>query len=95
MKEAHLTVRVPDAVAAHLDERAEALGVPRSQVVREAVTLYLGGGSSDAVGRPVTARALAHRWQTLPWLTEPERRTFVELIAESRADRTVPNDPWA
>lgn len=41
MRDAQLTLRLPHALLRDIDHRARALGVPKAQVVREALAAYL------------------------------------------------------
>ena len=72
MKNAHLTLRLPEALARALARAARALGVPKSQVAREAVARYLVPTTPGEGERVVRARDLARRWGALPHLTDAE-----------------------
>ncbi len=85
MKNSHLTLRIPAALARTLDRLARVRGVPKSQVVREAVADYLvprGEGASPAV---VTGAELAKRWPSIPRLDPAEADALASDIADARA----------
>ncbi|HYN80681.1 MAG TPA: ribbon-helix-helix protein, CopG family [Gemmatimonadaceae bacterium] len=85
MKNSHLTLRIPAALARTLDRLAHIRGVPKSQVVREAVASYLvptGEGASPAV---VTGAELAKRWASIPRLDPAEASELASDIADARA----------
>ena len=95
MKDSHLTLRLPAALARALARKARTAGVPKSQLVREAVARYLA--PADALGSsrpPVTARDLAARWPTLPRMAPEDVDDFAADIAAARAALPVPRPPW-
>lgn len=86
MKESHLTLRLPAALARALAKWAAARGVPKSQVAREAVARYLA--PSPATQSPdggLTARELALRWNELPRLRPEEAEALAQDLAAARA----------
>ena len=88
MKDDHLTLRLPGSLARALAQWARERGVPKSQLVREAVGRYLSSSESPtgSPGRAVTARELAERWKLLPRLTPKEAKDLAaDLKAASRA----------
>ncbi|MEO8193774.1 MAG: ribbon-helix-helix protein, CopG family [Gemmatimonadales bacterium] len=92
MKGAHITLRFPSDLAKLLDRMAHAQGVPRSQVVREAVARYVSPRTADRnAERVVTASDLAARWASLPALVADEAAAFAEDVSEAR-DRLPPVD---
>lgn len=95
MKEAHLTLRLPAALARALARWAAARGVPKSQVAREAVVRYLSPSSGiqpEAGG--LTARELALRWSGLPRLLPEEADALAEDIAAARGSLPPPHGSW-
>jgi hypothetical protein len=84
MRDSHITFRVPGDLARALAKGARERGLPKSHVVREALTEYLAKGASPAASREVTAAELAARWPSLPRLTEGEARSFGDDIAAAR-----------
>lgn len=93
MKDAHLTLRLASAVAKALARRARELGVPKSQLAREAVARYVGAASgSPAAGVP--ARELAARWGAIPGLSPEEATGFAEDISAARASLPAPESAW-
>jgi predicted transcriptional regulator len=93
----HLTLRVSKALARALARRARERGVPRSQVVREAVAGYLAGEPGPLAlepGRVVTAAELAAKWRALPRLTAAEADDFAEEIEAARNAVPAPPAPW-
>ena len=102
MKDTHLTLRLPRELARALARWARARGVPRSQVVREAVSRYLGTGMAAAAPEPppsptpagLTARGLAERWAALPRLTPDEAESLERDITSSRAAQPPLRTAW-
>jgi predicted transcriptional regulator len=96
MKDSHLTLRLPAAVARVLERMARARAVPKSELVREALARYVSSGqsSSEAV-RKVTAAELAARWSSLPGMTSDEARAMAADIEMARKELAPPVDPWA
>lgn len=92
MKDSHVTLRLPGALARTLARWAKQHGVAKSQVVREAVAAYLRTGPT-AVSRTVTAADLAEQWRDLPRLTPDEAAAFSADLAEAR-DALPPPDQW-
>jgi hypothetical protein len=94
MKDTHLTLRIPTPLADALDAYAAHRGVPRSAVVREAVSSYVIG-PAPVPTTPISGAELARRWAQLPVLGADARRAFAEDIVAARADLAPPIDPWA
>jgi predicted transcriptional regulator len=92
MKEYHLTVRLSAALERALNQRARDTNVPRSQLVREAMTTYLAG-STTPVDRVVTAAELAARWPALPPLARGDAERFGEDLVAARKRLPAPR-PW-
>lgn len=93
MKDTHLTLRLPAALAKALAKWAAARGVPKSQVAREAVARYLSpapAGPSEVGG--LTAGELAVRWSGLPRLLPEEADTLAEDLAAARATLPHPRE---
>jgi len=96
MKDSHLTLRLPAGLARALARWARDRGVPKSQLVREAVARYLAPSSATAERAPqVSARAFAERWAVLPRLTPEEARDLEADVAAARAALPPVRAPWA
>jgi len=94
MKNAALTLRLSVDLAKSLGRFARARGIPRSQVVREAVARYLAP-SGPAVQLPVmTASMLAARWKEIPGLTPDELSEFHDDITAGRKKMRLPATAW-
>lgn len=95
MKDDHLTLRLPRALARALARWARDRRVPKSQVAREAVAAYLAGAPAQgSPARVVTASDLAGRWAALPRLGPEEAAAFArELEAASQALPPL-SAPW-
>jgi predicted transcriptional regulator len=95
MKESHLTLRLPADLARALLRRARALGVPKSQMVREAVAVYLEPVTAAAAEvRRVSARDLAARWNMVPRLRPDEAASLGADIAASRKALPAARGAW-
>jgi predicted DNA-binding protein len=96
MKESHLTLRLPADLAKALLRKARALGVPKSQMVREAVAVYLEpvAAAATAEVRRFSARDLAARWNALPRLTPDEAEALGADIAASRKTLPAARSAW-
>jgi predicted transcriptional regulator len=92
MKNSHLTLRLPADLARALARWARARGVPKSLVVREAVTRYLNPAA--AVTSPVTAGELAIKWPLLPRLTREEADSLDADIVAARRELPPLAAPW-
>ena len=96
MKNTHLTLRLPVALARALARLARENDVPRSRVVREAVAAYVGAPAGGAAaGTPLlTARELAARWPALPRLEPADAAAFAADVAAARRDLPPASAPW-
>ncbi len=95
MKESHLSLRLPAALARALAKWAAARGVPKSQVAREAVVRYLSpatGNTPQALS--FTAHDLALQWSTLPRLLPEEADALSMDIAAARESLSAPGGSW-
>lgn len=86
MKDSHLTLRIPAALARALNRLAHLRGMPKSELVREAVASYLTP-RPDIATRPQTLSAaeLAKRWGSIPRIEPHEADALANDIAEGRA----------
>jgi hypothetical protein len=89
MKDAHLSLRLPEALVRGIARRARESGLARSHLVREAVAAYLAGPRAPA-RHDLTAAELAEHWTRLPRLTPEEAAAFADDLAESRAGLPAP-----
>lgn len=101
MKDSHLTLRLPAALADLLDRWADERDLPRSQVVREAVSAYLsapgagaGGVAATAPVPRVTGRELAQIWSALPHIDRHDARRLATDVARARRRLPPVEDPW-
>ncbi len=86
MKDSHLTLRLPAALARLLARSARARGVPKSQLAREAVGRYLNPVADEGASGPdLTAAELARRWKALPRLGLAEADGFRRDIEAAQA----------
>jgi hypothetical protein len=96
MKDDYLTLRLPRELARALARWARDRGLPKSHVVREAVTRYLAPSAAPAeTTRSLTAADLAARWSGLPRLDPDEARDFEADVAAVRRSLPEPPAPWA
>jgi len=95
MKDSHLTLRIPAELARALARRAKALGIPKSQMAREAVARYLVPATGDETPtREVSARAFATRWRAMPRLEPNDAKDFAADIEASRNALPPIRSPW-
>jgi hypothetical protein len=94
MKDSHLTLRLPAALALALARWATAHGVPKSQVAREAVARYLVGSGGETATPALPARDLARCWAALPRLLPEEADSFAADIAAGRDALPPFVTPW-
>lgn len=92
-KDAYVSLRLPSTLAAELDCAAAERGMPRSSVVREAVSAYLAGPPRPAP-RLMPATEFLRIWKTLPHLTPDEAEAFAGDIREARESYPPEVDPW-
>ena len=96
MKDSHLTLRLPAALARLLARSARARGVPKSQLAREAVGRFLIPADDEPLGAAgFTASDLARRWQSWPRLLPAEAEGLGRDIEAARADLPPVPDSWA
>lgn len=95
MKDSHLTLRLPAALARLLARSARARGVPKSQLAREAVGRYLNPLADEAPsGTGLTGDELSRRWKTLPRLAPGEADGFRRDIEAARAELPPVPKSW-
>ena len=98
MRDMHLTLRLSRELARAVARWARAHGVPKSQVVRDAVAAYVGvagaGGATIDTARTTPARSAAARWASLPHLTPKEAGGLAGGIAASRTGLPSVESPW-
>jgi len=94
MKNAHLTLRLPDDLAKELERIAEARSIPKSGLVREAVAQYLVAGQQRPEARPLLAGEFARIWEALPHLTIAEAENLDADVRRDRATLLPPDVPW-
>lgn len=94
MKDTHITLRLPLELARELAHLARARGVPRSQLVREAVTRQLAAPAAEDTTRRLTAQELATRWPHLPRLTPDEAAELAADVDAGRASLPTVATPW-
>lgn len=95
MDDAHLSLRLPGDLAKTLDHVAEARGVGKSKLVREAVAQYLSSGGCRSDEAPLLAGELRKAWDALPHLSVDEATAFDTDMQQARAALAPPEDPWA
>ncbi len=86
MKASHLTIRLSAALERALERLARRRGVPKSEVVREAVTTYVSGKVDPSPLSVVTGAELARRWASLPHLRANEAASIAKDIDAGRAE---------
>ncbi len=94
MKAAALTLRLSVELARSLGRIARAQGIPKSQVVREAVARYLAPSGSAVESSVLTASMLAARWKEIPRLTPEESSEFHDDITAARKKMRLPATAW-
>jgi predicted transcriptional regulator len=94
MKEAHLTLRLPAALASALARSAEQHGVPKSELAREAVARYLEPTGQQPDERLVRAGEVAKRWALLPRLSAAEADDFAAELRRAREALPPPSAAW-
>lgn len=95
MKDSHLTLRLPAELARALARKARALGVPKSQMAREAVARYLvPAASEDRPERQLSAKELIRRWRAMPRLSPDEAEAFARDLEVGRDALPPVNSPW-
>ena len=94
MKTAAITLRLSAELARSLARIARGRGIPKSQVVREAVAMYLAPSGSEAKSPRITASSLAVRWKDLPRLTAVEASDFQRDVEAARRDLPLGATLW-
>ncbi len=94
MKTAAITLRLSAELAKNLGRIARGRGVPKSQLVREAVARYLAPQDSEARAPHVTATSLASRWKEMPRLTSDEASEFWKDIEVARTELPALRPGW-
>ncbi len=85
MKDSHISLRLPAAIARALDKIARAHAVPKSQVLREALGRYILPQTADRANPPpITAAELLARWRQLPRLAADEAEEMAKDLADAR-----------
>lgn len=94
MKDSHVTVRISAALEKLLDRLARERAVPKSQLVREAVTGYFESSRAGTVERRVTGAELAARWADVPHLDPAEVEEFDNDLRDSRRKLPPLKNKW-
>ena len=94
MKDAHLTLRLPEGLARALDRAARERGLAKSHLVREAVAHYVAPASVDVRGRIVRAGDVSMAWGVLPRLTATEATEFSKDLSRARKALVPPKAAW-
>jgi hypothetical protein len=97
MKDAHLTLRLPDALATELERVADERGVPKSMVVREAVSRYLVEPTPVATPNTLGASGaeLAEFYRNRPRVSPEDAAQYERAIRETLESMPPLDDPWA
>jgi hypothetical protein len=93
MKKSHVTLRMSAALDRALERLGRSRGVPKSQLVREAVARYLMP-SGELAGRTVTGVELSERWALLPHLDSDEAKAMSKDITDGRQALPEPVSHW-
>lgn len=94
MKDSHVTVRISAALEKLLDRLSRERAVPKSQLVREAVTGYFESRHAPTVERRVTGAELAAIWTDLPHLEPAEAEEFEKDLRDSRSRLPELKSKW-
>ena len=94
MKDAHLTLRLPDVLARALARSARERGMAKSHLAREAVAQYLVTPTAPRSERIVRAADLAKHWGTLPRLTVAEATDLSKELRRARKTLPSPTTAW-
>lgn len=81
-------------LAKNLGRMARGRGVPKSQVVREAVARYLAPADAVAPAPRITASSLASRWKEVPRLTPDEASEFRKDVEAARSELPALRPEW-
>jgi Arc/MetJ-type ribon-helix-helix transcriptional regulator len=93
-KDEAVSIRLPREMAEALERAADARGVSKSMVVREAVTRYLVDPLPRATVRLVAGATLARAWAQRPRLAPGDAEAYERDIREAREFLLPPKDPW-
>ncbi|MBL8996296.1 MAG: ribbon-helix-helix protein, CopG family [Gemmatimonadetes bacterium] len=93
-QEEAVSVRLPRELARALERSAAARGVPKSAVVREAVSQYLIDPPPRPAVRLVSGADLARAWAQRPRLAPGDAEAFERDIREAREFPLPQQDPW-
>jgi metal-responsive CopG/Arc/MetJ family transcriptional regulator len=94
-KDAHISLRLPEALSDGLDRAAEERGAPKSALVREAVAAFLSPARPSTKVRPMLATEFVRLWETAPHLSAEEAASYEADIRAARDSYPPPDDPWA
>ena len=94
MKDAHLTLRLPDELARALARLAREQGHAKSHVVREAVARYVTSRAAPPAARIVRARDVAKAWSEMPRLTAAEATEYSKDLSRARKALAPPKSAW-
>lgn len=94
MKDDHLTLRLPADLARALARAARTRGLPRSQVVREALAGFLHPPATEVASARPVARDVARRWPALPRLLPEEAGDFARDLDASRSQLPALDERW-
>lgn len=94
MKDSHITLRVSDDLAQTLERAAEARGIAKSMLVREAVARYLTDTPPARSSPPMTLDAFIAHWRTLPRLSTEEAESYANDMEAARDELLPLRDPW-
>lgn len=93
-KDDALSIRLPRELAQALEDVADLRGVPKSMVVREAVSQYLIDPPPRPAVRLVSGAELARAWAQRPRLAPGDAEAFERDIRAAREFPLAQQDPW-
>ncbi len=94
MKASHLTLRLTAALSKALDRLAHSRGVPKSQLVREAVANYLAPVPEAETVRVLTASELSRHWGSIRHLDRDQANDLGSDIAKARSALPAALSRW-
>ena len=94
MQNAHINLRLPSDLANELTRVADARGIPKSGLVREAVAHYLVAGKQRPEAPTLLAGEFARIWDALPHLTMAEAENLDADTCRAREALPPLVDPW-